>query len=177
MGIEEVGDDLNEGEFELSAMTGDQSHFARMISIAELQAMVGQEIAKSEWIAVTQQLIHAFADVTGDRQWIHLDVERAKRESVYRTTIAHGFLTLSLLSQMFQSAICIADPRSIINYGLNRVRFPSAVPANSRIRGSFTVQSFKQLPEGAELTFLAVIEREKAEKPCCVAEWILRYYS
>lgn len=157
-------------------MTADQSHSARTISVAELQAMVGQEIVKSEWIAVTQQLIHAFADVTGDRQWIHLDAERAKRESAYGTTIAHGFLTLSLLSQMFQSAIRITDARSTINYGLNRVRFPSAVPANSRIRGSFTVQSFKQLPEAAEVTFLAVIECENAEKPCCVAEWILRYY-
>lgn len=137
--------------------------------------MVGHEIAKSEWITVTQQRIHAFAEVTGDRQWIHLDAERAKRESVYGTTIAHGFLTLSLLSQMFQGAIRIADARSTINYGLNRVRFPSAVPANSRIRASFTVRSFKQLPEAAEVTFSALIECENAEKPCCVAEWILRY--
>jgi acyl dehydratase len=158
-------------------MTGVPSHSARTISIVDLRTMVGQEIAKSEWIAVTQQLIRAFADVTGDRQWIHLDSERAKRESAYGTTIAHGFLTLSLLSQMFQSAIRIADAKSTINYGLNRVRFPSAVPANSRIRASFTVQSFKQLPEVVEITFLAVIECENAKKPCCVAEWILRYYS
>lgn len=157
-------------------MTDDRSHSARTISVADLQAMVGQEIAKSEWITVTQQLIHAFADVTGDRQWIHLDVERAKRESAYGTTIAHGFLTLSLLSQMFHSAIRLDDAKSTINYGLNRVRFPSAVPANSRIRASFTVQSFKQLPEAAEVTFSAVVECENAEKPCCVAEWILRYY-
>ena len=157
-------------------MTGDQSHSARTISVVDLQAMVGQEIAKSKWIVVTQELVHAFADVTGDRQWIHLDSDRAKRESPYRSTIAHGFLTLSLLSQMFASALRVSEAGMMINYGLNRVRFPAAVPADSNIRATFTVQSFKQLPDACEVTFSAVVECEKAEKPCCVAEWVLRYY-
>ncbi len=146
------------------------------MSLDDLRPMVGREIAKSDWIAVTQDRIQTFAEVTGDQQWIHLDSERAKQDSPYRSTIAHGFLTLSLLSQMFGSAVRVSGARMTINYGLNRVRFPSAVPAGSKIRTIFTVQSIKQLPDAAEVTFSAVVECENAEKPCCVAEWILRYY-
>jgi acyl dehydratase len=139
--------------------------------------MVGQEIAKSDWFSVTQDLIQAFAEVSGDHQWIHLDSERAQRESPYRSTVAHGFLTLSLLSRMFGSAIRVRGTGMTINYGLNRVRFPDPVPTGALIRASFSVQSFKLLTNGAEVTFSVVIERENAAKPCCVADWILHYYS
>jgi len=145
-------------------------------SVDEFQTMVGKEIAKSDWVTVPQGRIQAFAEVTGDLQWIHLDSERAQRESPYGSAIAHGFLTLSLLSQLFRSAIEIRRARMTINYGLNRVRFPAAVPAGSRIRAIFSVQSFKEVANGAEVTFSVVVECEKVAKPCCVAEWILRYY-
>lgn len=145
-------------------------------SITELRARVGQELAKSDWIVVSQERIQAFAEATGDRQWIHVDAERARNESQYGTTIAHGFLTLSLLSQMLQSAMQIRGVRMTINYGLNRVRFPAAVPSGSRVRATFSVLSFKDLPDASEVTLSAVVESESSPKPCCVAEWVLRYY-
>jgi len=144
-------------------------------SFEELRKFLGQEIAKSDWIAITQDRIRGFAEITGDNQWIHLDSERAKRESPYGSTIAHGFLTLSLISQMFASAVRISGGRLTINYGLNRVRFPAPVLVDALIRATFTVQSFKDLPEGSEVTLAVVVESENAAKPCCVAEWILRH--
>ena len=145
-------------------------------SVDEFRTLVGRDIAKSEWVSVTQDRILAFAETTGDRQWIHLDAERARRESPYGSTIAHGFLTVSLLSEMFRSAVQIRGARIAINYGLNHVRFPAALPANSRIRGTFSLQSFKEVAGGSEVTLSVVVEAESAAKPCCVAEWILRYY-
>lgn len=145
-------------------------------SVDRLREFVGREIAKSDWFTVAQDTINAFADVTGDRQWIHLDIGRAHRESPYGTTIAHGFLTLSLLSQMFAHAVQIRNAARTINYGLNRVRFPSPVPAGARIRAGFSLQSFKSLTNGSEVTFSVIVECENAAKPCCVAEWILHYY-
>jgi acyl dehydratase len=144
-------------------------------SVYELQTLIGQEIAQSDWISLTQDRIDAFAEVTGDKQWIHVDTERAKQESSYGTTIAHGFLTLSLLSEMMRNAIQIRDAGMTINYGLNRVRFPAAVLVGSRIRARFSVQAFKTEIRGVEVTFLVVVERENVAKPCCVAEWILHY--
>lgn len=155
----------------------DQSIPLVLESVYELQAMMGREIARSDWVLLTQDRIQTFAEVTGDRQWIHLDSERALRESPYGSTIAHGFLTLSLLSQMFRSAVQIRDAAMTINYGLNRVRFPAAVPAGSRIRAAFSVQAFKTVISGVEVTFSIVVECENVAKPCCVAEWILRYSS
>lgn len=146
-------------------------------SVYELQELVGREVARSDWISLTQERIDAFAEVTGDEQWIHVDAERAQRESPYGTTIAHGFLTLSLLSQMLQSAIAVRDTGITVNYGLNRVRFPAAVPAGSRVRATFFVQAFKTVVSGVEVTFSVVVECENVAKPCCVAEWILRYSS
>ena len=144
-------------------------------SFEELRKFLGQEIAKSDWIAISQDLIQAFAEITGDHQWIHLDSERAKRESPYGSTIAHGFLTLSLISQLFATAVRISGGRLTINYGLNRVRFPAPVPAGALLRASFTVQSFRELPKGSEVTLMVSVESENAAKPCCVAEWILRH--
>lgn len=146
-------------------------------SIDELRSLVGQEVAVGEWFEVTQDRINLFADATGDHQWIHVDVERAKKESPYGTTIAHGFLTLSMMRFLMSEMIKIKLPvRMRINYGLNKVRFPSPVPAGSRIRARATLQGFKEIPEGWQLVWNVTIERENSPKPCCVAEWLLLYY-
>jgi acyl dehydratase len=143
-----------------------------------LKDLVGREIATREWIAVTQERIQQFADVTEDRQWIHVDPERAERESPYRSTIAHGFLTLSLLSRLMKEGIEIRSGiRMSVNYGLNRVRFPSPVRAGSRIRAQFVLRSLKELPDAIEAIFDATVEIEGSDKPCCVAEWVVRYYT
>jgi acyl dehydratase len=143
-----------------------------------LKDFVGREIAATPWFPVTQDRIQQFAAATDDQQWIHVDGERARRESPYGTTIAHGFLTLSLLSHLMKDALEIrSGVRLGINYGLNRVRFTAAVPADSKIRARFTVQAVKELPGCVETIFSVVIESDRTEKPCCVAEWIVRYYT
>jgi acyl dehydratase len=143
-----------------------------------LKDLVGREIATTEWIAVTQERIQQFADVTEDRQWIHVDLERAERESPYRSTIAHGFLTLSLLSRFMREAIEIRSGiRMSVNYGLNRVRFPSPVRAGSKVRAHFTLRSLKELPDALEAIFEATVRAQDSDKPCCVAEWVVRYYT
>jgi acyl dehydratase len=143
-----------------------------------LRRFVGREIATTEWFLLTQDRIQQFAETTEDRQWIHLDRERAQRDSPYGTTIAHGFLTLSLGSHFLQQAIQIGSGvRMSVNYGLNRVRFPSPVSAGSRIRARFTLQALKDITDAVEATFSVVIEGENSDKPCCVAEWVIRYYS
>lgn len=146
-------------------------------SIEELRSLTGQEVAVSDWFEVAQDRINLFADATGDHQWIHVDVERAKAESPYGTTIAHGFLTLSLLSQMMSQTVKIKLPiRMGINYGLNKVRFPSAVTAGSKIRARAVLQSLEEIAGGWQLVWSITVEREGADKPCCVAEWLVRYY-
>jgi acyl dehydratase len=143
-----------------------------------LGRFVGREIATTEWFLLTQGRIQQFAETTEDRQWIHTDRERAQRDSPYGTTIAHGFFTLSLLSHFLQKAIQIGSGvRMSVNYGLNRVRFPSPVLAGSRIRARFTLQATKDIADAVEATFSVVIEGENSDKPCCVAEWVIRYYS
>jgi acyl dehydratase len=142
-----------------------------------LKDLVGQEIAVTEWFRVTQDRIALFAEATEDRQWIHLDRGRAKEESPYGTTIAHGFLTLSLISHFLKGAIHIqSGVRLAVNYGLNRVRFPAAVHADSRIRARVALLALQELSDSVEATFSVTIEREQSEKPACVAEWIVRYY-
>ncbi|MDE3110901.1 MAG: MaoC family dehydratase [Acidobacteriota bacterium] len=142
-----------------------------------LAEFVGREIAVTEWLTVTQETIRRFADVTDDSQWIHVDPDRAKRESPYGTTIAHGFLTLSLLSRFLREAIEIKGGiRMRVNYGLNRVRFPAPVRAESQIRARISVQSAKELPDATEITYSVALECRGAEKPSCVAECIVRYY-
>ena len=150
-----------------------------MIEIADVRALAGridQEIAVSEWLDVTQERIDRFAEATEDRQWIHVDGARAAEESPFKTTIAHGFLTLSLVSALGQRAMRVGGIRMAINYGLNRVRFMAPVPAGSRVRGRFTPMAVS--PEGGsvQITWRVTIEREHVEKPCCVAEWLVRYY-
>src|SRR5262245_10140094 len=147
-------------------------------SLEELRSLTGREVAVSDWFEVTQDRINLFADATGDHQWIHVDVERAKTESPYRATIAHGFLTLSLLSQLMAETIKIKLPiRMGINYGLNKVRFPSAVPAGSNIRARAVLQSLEEIAGGQQLVWNITVEREGGDKPCCVAEWLVRYYT
>jgi acyl dehydratase len=143
-----------------------------------LKELVGREIGVTEWFRVTQERIALFAEATEDRQWIHLDQARAGEESPYGTTIAHGFLTLSLLSHFLKTAIQIQKGvRLAVNYGLNRVRFPAAVRADSRIRARVALLGLKELSDSVEATYSVTIESEQSEKPACVAEWIVRYYS
>jgi acyl dehydratase len=143
-----------------------------------LKQFVGREIGVTEWLTVTQDRIAKFADATEDRQWIHTDPERARKESPYGTTIAHGFLTLSLLSYLVKQTIEIrSGVRMGINYGLNRVRFPGAVRVGSKIRARVSLQSMKEIREAIEVVFSVSVESEGSEKPCCVAEWVVLYYS
>lgn len=143
-----------------------------------LRQLIGRQIGVTEWMLLTQERIQQFAEVTDDRQWIHLERERARRESPYGTTVAHGFLTLSLLSSLLRQALQIQEgARMSINYGLNRVRFPAPVPAGAKIRARFTLRSLEEVPGALEVVLDATVETEGANKPCCVAEWVLRYYS
>ena len=142
----------------------------------DLKEWVGKEVGVSGWIELSQDRIGRFADATDDHQWIHLDVERAGRESPYRNTIAHGFLTLSFLSSLMRETVTIGGARMTVNYGVNRVRFPSPVPAGSKIRARFTLQSLRELGGAWEAVWSGLVEREGGDKPCCAAEWVLRYY-
>jgi acyl dehydratase len=143
-----------------------------------LRGRVGQEVGVSDWLEVTQERINQFADATGDHQWIHVDAARAARESPYGGTIAHGFLTLSLLSALMKSAVEIRGGVKMgINYGLNRVRFISAVRAGSLVRARATLSALDEFPGGLQATWLVTVEAEGGEKPACVAEWLVRYYA
>ncbi|HYA17348.1 MAG TPA: MaoC family dehydratase [Bryobacteraceae bacterium] len=141
-----------------------------------LRELTGRELAVTDWLVVTQERINQFADATGDHQWIHIDRARAERESPYKTTIAHGFLTLSLTSWFIRQAIEFRGLRMAVNYGLNKVRFPSAVPSGARVRARIALQSVKDAADSVEATWLVTIETEGSGKPACVAEWIARYY-
>jgi len=145
-------------------------------TIAELAELVGQEVGVSEWITVTQERIELFAEATNDRQWIHLDAERAKA-GPFGTTIAHGFLTLSLLPEMGASAFQVRETRMGVNYGLNKVRFPAPVPSGSRIRGRFKLIGYEPLDGGAQITVQVTMEREGSDKPVCIAESIARRFA
>jgi len=154
-------------------------------SLDELQGLIGQEVAVSDWTEITQQQVNLFAEATGDHQWIHVDVERAKRESPFGAPVAHGFLTLSLLPMLMANAISMPDVKMGVNYGLNKVRFTAPVPVGSRVRARVTLLEMEVLPPlpnapalaGAQLTWTVTIEREGQERPVCVAESISRRYS
>jgi len=136
----------------------------------------GDEFGPSSWIVVDQEKIDAFADATGDHQWIHVDPERAKA-GPFGQTIGHGYLTLSLLPVMSYEALPRHEGGMSINYGLNRVRFPAPVPSGSRVRGSFRVESVEESDWGHQATMTATIEREGGDKRVCVAELVFRYYT
>lgn len=146
-------------------------------SLDSLKELAGREIALTPWLTMTQERIRQFAEATGDLQWIHLDAERARRESPYGATIAHGFLTLSLLTHFLGEAIqSPAEVRHVINYGLNRVRFPAPVRSGAKVRARIRAESCRDLQDSVEAIFGVTIETEGSEKPCCVAEWIVRYF-
>ena len=147
-------------------------HYAHL---AELQVLVGQELGCSDWLTVDQTRIDRFAQATGDHQWIHIDAARAA-DGPFGATVAHGFLTLSLLPTLFETAFAIDDVRMGVNYGLNRVRFAAPVRADSRLRGHFKLLSFEPLDGGAQLVVESVIELEGSAKPACVAESVSRRY-
>ena len=146
------------------------------IDVRTIEDRVGEEIAVSDWLQVTQARIEQFADATGDRQWIHVDQARAAVESPFKTTIAHGFLTLSLLSPLIRESIQFTGLRMAINYGTNRVRFVSPVPSGARIRARITPSAVEAVAGGFQVAWQVTIEREHGDKPACVAEWLVRYY-
>ena len=145
-------------------------------NLAELEELVGQEVASSDWFEVTQDQVNRFADATGDHQWIHVDVERSQRELPTGGTVAHGFLTLALLPMMLGKSLVMTDVKMMLNYGLNRVRFPSPLPVGSKVRGHIVLQSVEMIPGGAQVVWEVTMEREGSEKPVCVAELIVRRY-
>ena len=145
-------------------------------NLSDLTALVGQEVAVSDWVAVTQEQVNQFAQATGDHQWIHVDVERAKA-GPFGAPIAHGFLTLSLLPRFFESAMEIRNTRMGVNYGLNKVRFTSPVPVGSRLRARMKLLACDPIDNnGMQMTWQVTVEREGAAKPACVAESLTRRY-
>jgi acyl dehydratase len=146
-------------------------------TLAELAACVGQEVAVSDWLTITQAQVNLFAEATGDRQWIHVDPEKAKT-GPFGGPIAHGFLTLSLLPKFFESALEIVQSRMGVNYGLNKVRFTAPVPVSSRLRARMTLLSCEPIDqEGVQMTWEVLVEREGSAKPVCIAESLVRRYA
>ncbi len=146
------------------------------IHIDDLGQWVGREVATSDWLEITQERIDKFADAVGDHQWIHVDRERAARESGFGRTIAHGFLTLSVLSQLRGDSIEVAGQRMGINYGLNRLRFASPVPSGTCVRARFVLAALDPVEGGVQSTWNVTVERESGGKPALVADWLTRHY-
>ena len=145
-------------------------------SMEALRENIGREVAVGDWLTVTQEQINMFAEATGDYQWIHLDEKRAAAESPYGTTIAHGFLTLSLLPRIMGETIKLPPAKMAVNYGLNRVRFAAPVPAGKRVRPRVTLLAVEEVKGGYQLNWKVVIEVEGSEKPACIAETLSRQY-
>ena len=150
------------------------THFA---GIADMKEKVGTHLGYSDWLTVTQQQVDLFADATGDHQWIHVDPERAKKESPFGGPIAHGYLTLSLAPVLLSQVYSVSGTSMGLNYGLNRVRFPTPVPVGSRLRLGATLQALEEIPGGAQVVVAMTFEVEGQEKPACVAEAVYRFYS
>jgi acyl dehydratase len=145
-------------------------------TIADLAACVGQEVAVSDWLTITQQQVNLFAEATGDHQWIHVDVEKATA-GPFGGPIAHGFLTLSLIPKFFESTFEIVGSRMGVNYGLNKVRFTSPVPVGSRLRARMKLLASQPIDnDGVQMTWEVTVEREGSAKPACVAESLVRRY-
>jgi acyl dehydratase len=144
--------------------------------LSDLPALIGQEVAVSDWITITQEQVNLFAQATGDHQWIHVDVEKAKA-GPFGAPIAHGFLTLSLIPKFFQTAFEIRNSRMGVNYGLNKVRFTAPVPVGSRLRAHMKLLSCEPIENnGLQMAWLVTVEREGSDKPVCVAESLSRRY-
>lgn len=145
-------------------------------TLADLAACVGQEVAVSDWVTITQEQVNRFAEATGDHQWIHVDVERAK-QGPFGGPIAHGFLTLSLLPRFFESSFDVRQSGMGVNYGLNRVRFTGPVPVGSRVRARMSLLTAEPIEhQGLQMTWQVLVEREGVDKPVCVAESIVRRF-
>jgi acyl dehydratase len=162
--------------YPLHAMIEDGGWMNTYQKLTDLGSLVGTVLGTSEWLSIDQARIDQFAAVTGDDQWIHVDPARAAA-GPFGATVAHGFMTLSLLPVMVRTAFRVADVRMTVNYGLNRVRFPAPVPVGSRLRGHFKLMTSDPIPGGAQLVCEVTIERDGHEKPVCVAESVLRHYS
>ena len=147
------------------------------IALSRLAEHVGQDLGVSDWVTISQAQINTFADATGDHQWIHVDIARATAETPFKSTIAHGFLTLSLLSTLLRHTITVDGLRMALNYGLNRVRFVSPVPAGARVRARVVLASVTPVDGGVQAAWAITVEREQQDKPCLVAEWLVRYYA
>jgi acyl dehydratase len=143
-------------------------------TLADLSSLKGSVLGTSEWFEITQERVNTFADATDDHQWIHVDVERASRESPYGGPIGHGFLTLSLFVPMWSQVLVVTDATMGINYGLNKVRFPAPVPVGSKIRLTATLVDVEEVKGGLQLTVGGVVEREGGDKPVCVLEALMR---
>ena len=147
-----------------------------LASLRDLKDRVGEEVVVSNWLEMTQERINGFAEATGDHQWIHVDPERARRESPFGVPIAHGFLTLSLLSKFLSESVRFSQSKMGVNYGINRLRFTAPVPVGARIRARLTVKRLEELQGGVQVTWAVVLEREGSDKPCLIAEWLTRRY-
>jgi acyl dehydratase len=145
-------------------------------TMGELAGLQGQELGSSDWYEVTQEAVNLFADATGDHQWIHVDVERAKKESPFGGPIAHGYLTLSLLVPLLAQVLTVSDAVMGVNYGLNKVRFPSPVPVGSKVRATASLKEVTEFAGGLQYSLTVTVEREGGDKPVCIAEPIYRYY-
>jgi acyl dehydratase len=145
-------------------------------TLAELPSLQGSELGTSDWVEVTQERVNLFADATGDHQWIHVDVDRARTESPFGGPIGHGYLTLSLLIPMWSQVLAVTDATTAVNYGLNKVRFPAPVPVGSKLRLTATLTDVAEVAGGVQVTVSAVIEAEGAAKPVCIAEPVFRMY-
>jgi acyl dehydratase len=147
------------------------------MQVEDVRQSIGKEVGVGGWLAVNQELIDGFAELTGDRQWIHVDAGRARRESPFGATVAHGFLTVALLSSLVHQAVDLqADSRLRVNYGFNRLRFPAPVTAGSRIRARVTPNAVRDLEGGIEIAWGVVVEIENQAKPALAAEWLVRVY-
>lgn len=149
---------------------------AAFTDIESIRKAIGTEVAVSDWHQVTQEQINLFADATGDHQWIHIDPERSAKESPYETTIAHGFLTLSLVAKFSGECLRNSTTKMAINYGANKVRFPSPVKVNSKIRARFTLDSMEEISGGVQVQWIVTIDIEGQEKPACIAQTLTRWY-
>jgi acyl dehydratase len=145
-------------------------------SVDEIRSLVGREAFLTDWVQLSQRHIDLFAEATGDFQWIHVDVERSRQQSPYGNTIAHGFLTLSLLGQFYKRHMTLPFCEMGLNYGLNKVRFTSPVVAGSRVRGRFVLTELLDIAGGLQLTFRVALEIEGQERPACIAESVVRQY-
>ncbi len=152
---------------------------ARVIEgLGELTEFQGKEAGVSDWVEITQEMINRFAELTGDHQWIHVNVDRAARESPFHTTIAHGFFTVAMLSKLMHDAVEFRGGSKLtINYGFNKLRFPAPVPAGSRVRAHVAVNAIRELENGVEIAWGITVEVEGGPKPAVAAEWLTRMYS